>query len=151
MGVDKLSELIRSAVAIVNAPATLAMKAFTRIQHSRLAASEGHCSCNGDWIPGAIRALTNSSEDLNGFCADVLCALEFGTCRGTNMTVVGVPGSGKSMLFEPFGLIFQILQAHTYIHTCPHAYMQSYIVCQRHTPVYKRDDLSHGTVDGIKN
>ena len=102
VGVDKLSELIRSAVAIVNAPATLA-----------IAASEWHCSCNGGWIPGAIRVLTNSREDLNGFCCDVLCALEFGACRGTNLAVVGVPGCGKSMLFEPFGLIFQILQTHT--------------------------------------
>ena len=32
VGVDNLSELIRSVVAIVNAPATLAMKASTRIE-----------------------------------------------------------------------------------------------------------------------
>ena len=115
VGVDKLSELIRSAVAIVNAPATLAMKASTRIERLRLAASDGHCSCNGDWIPGAIRVLTNNREDLNGFCADVLCALRFGACRGTNMTVVGVPGSGKSMVFEPFNLIFQVIPTFTYI------------------------------------
>ena len=79
-------------------------------------------------------------EDLNGFCADVLCALEFGACGGTNMTVVGVPGSGKSMLFEPFDLIFQVIPTDTYIDkhmpTCIHAVMHS--VSKAHAHIQKR-------------
>lgn len=109
VGVDKLCELIGSAVAIVEAPRTLALKSSTRVERLRLAASESVCICSGDWIPGATQVLRNNREDVNEFRADVMRALECGARRGTNMAVVGVPGCGKSMLFEPLDAIFQVM------------------------------------------
>ena len=109
VGVDKLGEIIRSATAVVEAPAALALRASSRMDRLRKAGSDGACSCEGQWIPGATRVLQNNGEDVKQFCGDVLRALDLGPCRGVNMALVGVPGCGKSMLFEPFDQIFTVM------------------------------------------
>ena len=60
-------------------------------------------------MPAATRLLNHLKEDISKFCQDVCAALEMGATRGTNMAIVGVPGCGKSMLFEPLDEIFVVM------------------------------------------
>ena len=109
MGEERLNELIQNALAVVQAPRTLTLKQSARVDLMRQAAIELPCSCNGVWIPAAIRALWNNHEDVGSFCRDVWRALEFGAIRGANVAIIGEPGCGKSMLFEPFDGIFAVM------------------------------------------
>ena len=72
----------------------------------RSAATGGTCICNGVWEPAALRLLAHHCEDVGAFCRDMCRALELGACRGTNMAIIGEPGCGKSMIFEPLDAIF---------------------------------------------
>jgi len=109
VGEDKLADLIKSAVSIVEAPTTLALKCSSRMDLLRKAAAEGTCTCGGVWAPGAHKVLAHQGEDVIKFCQDVCRALEIGARRGTNMAIIGEPGCGKSMVFEPFDDIFHVM------------------------------------------
>jgi hypothetical protein len=108
-GEDKLGELVRSAVAVLEAPKALALKTSSRMDLLRRAASEMSCTCQGVWMPGARQVLEHQGEDVGQFCRDVCRAFELGARRGVNMAVIGEPGCGKSMLFEPFDSIFSVM------------------------------------------
>ena len=60
---------------------------------------------------GAALVLRNNSEDLPLFGRDVCRALEMGAKRGVHMAIVGEPGCGKSMIFEPLGDIYEAMPA----------------------------------------
>ena len=75
----------------------------------RQAASDFPCTCTGCWIPVALRVLQNNGEDVGHFCRDVCCALESEASRGTSIAIVGPPGCGKSILFEPLTGIFMLV------------------------------------------
>lgn len=108
-GIDKLSHLVEGAASVLEAPRALALQKATRMDLLRRAASEFVCTCKGIWIPGAKKVLENNNEDVPAFCRDVCRALEVGAKRGTNMAIIGEPGCGKSMLFEPFDDIFAVM------------------------------------------
>ena len=108
-GVQKLQELIDAAVAVIEAPAAIALKAATRMDLLRRAAQHCPCTCGGVWAAGATRVLLNNGEDVQVFCQDVCRAFEMGARRGTNLAILGVPGCGKSMLFESMDLIFKVM------------------------------------------
>lgn len=108
-GEDKLAELVHSAVGVIEAPKMLAMKMSTRMDLLRRAASEAECTCQGVWSQGARAVLCHQGESISRFCQDVCRALEFGACRGFNIAVIGDPGCGKSMLFEPFDAIYAVV------------------------------------------
>ena len=108
-GEDKLGDLVRSAVAVLEAPKVLALKTSSRMDLLRRAASEMSCTCEGVWMPGARQVLENQGEDVGQFCRDVCRAFELGARRGVNMAIIGEPGCGKSMIFEPFDLIFVVM------------------------------------------
>ena len=57
----------------------------------------------------ALRVLQNNGEDVGHFCRDVCCALESEASRGTSIAIVGPPGCGKSILFEPLTGIFMLV------------------------------------------
>ncbi|CAK0845543.1 unnamed protein product, partial [Prorocentrum cordatum] len=105
---EKLNDLVTSSVAILQAPRAIAMRAATRMDLLRFAATEVGCACRGAWAPGALKVLENE-EDVQRFCADVCGARTSGATRGTNIAVIGGPGCGKSMLFEPFDGIFKVM------------------------------------------
>ncbi len=109
---DKLAELVRSAVAVIEAPQQLALKSSTRMDRLRRAAADAECCCNGVWMHGAQSVLVHQGENVPAFCRDVCRALELGACRGVNIAIIGEPGCGKSMLFEPFDRIFKVIQVH---------------------------------------
>ena len=75
----------------------------------RRAGSVFPCVCNGRWIPGALRVLDLNCEAVDGFCYDVRKALEMGAKRGANFALIGQPGCGKSMMFEPFDDIYTVM------------------------------------------
>ena len=109
MGAEKVGQLVRSAASVLEAPAALRACQASRMDLLRDAASQKPCICNGKWIRGALMVLENNRENVNAFCRDVCKALEVGALRGTNIAIVGEPGCGKSMLFEPFGDIFKVM------------------------------------------
>ena len=108
-GEDRLAELVRSAVAVMEAPRALALKMSSRMDLLRRAASDMPCICQGVWMPGAKQVLDHQGEDAGQFCRDVCRALEMGARRGVNMAIIGEPGCGKSMIFEPFDSIFSVM------------------------------------------
>jgi hypothetical protein len=105
-GEETVAEMVRSAVAILEAPKMLALKASSRMDLLRRAGAESQCVCQGAWASGARALLCHHGEDISRFCQDVCRALDMGACRGVNMAIVGEPGSGKSMIFEPLASIF---------------------------------------------
>jgi hypothetical protein len=109
MGEDKLERLVHGAVSVVDAPRTLNLKQSSRMMLLRQAAAEKPCVCNGVWIPGVLWVLGVHGEDVGVFCRDVCRALEVGARRGTNIAIVGKPGCGKSMPFEPFDGILPVM------------------------------------------
>ena len=108
-GEDQLEELVRSAVAVVDAPKTLALKTSSRLDILRRAATEGTCACSGVWGPAALRLLQHHGEDVAAFCQHVVRALDVGACRGVNMAIIGETGCGKSMIFESMDAIFAVM------------------------------------------
>jgi len=108
-GEKKLSDLVEAALAVIQAPQTLALRASSRMDLLRKAAREKLCACEGIWSVGAEKVLQNNGEDVQQFCRDVCRALELGACRGVNMAIVGLPGCGKSMLFESLDLIYEVM------------------------------------------
>ena len=108
VGEDKLGQILRAATAVMNAPRALARHTASRMDLLRHASTELPCTCRGVWINGAKLVLENNAEDVGQFCRDVCAALTAGATRGTNMAVIGAPGCGKSMLFEPFTGIFDV-------------------------------------------
>ena len=109
MGDEKLRQAIDNAIAVLEAPQAMLDQAASRMELLRRAAVGSPCTCDGAWIPGAKWVLQNNHEDIAAFCNDVCRALEVGARRGTNMALVGAPGSGKSMLFEPFDGIYKVM------------------------------------------
>ena len=109
MGDEKLRQAIDNAIAVLEAPQAMLDQAASRMELLRRAAVGSPCTCDGAWIPGAKWVLQNNHEDIAVFCKDVCRALEVGARRGTNMALVGAPGSGKSMLFEPFDGIYKVM------------------------------------------
>ena len=81
----------------------------SRLEVLRRAGSVFPCVCNGRWIPGALRVLDLNCEAVDGFCYDVRKALEMGAKRGANFALIGQPGCGKSMMFEPFDDIYTVM------------------------------------------
>ena len=108
-GESRLEEMLKSAIAVLDAPMVLALKSSTRMELLRRAAIDSPCTCEGVWMPGALRVLANNAEDVGAFCRDVCRALEHGAARGVNMALLGAPGSGKSMLFESFDEIYTVM------------------------------------------
>ena len=108
-GTDKLEQLIQSANEVMRAPSVLALRRSTRLDLLYKASVSLPCVCNGIWIPGAMRVLDNNNEDIAVFCRDVRRALDVGCKRGTNIAIIGEPGCCKSMLFEPFDGIFDVM------------------------------------------
>ncbi|CAE8608797.1 unnamed protein product, partial [Polarella glacialis] len=109
VGEVKLTELVQSAVAVLEAPRTLALRASSRMELLRRAAFECDCTCQNLWTAGAARVLVHNNQDVTKFCQDVCRALGVGACRGVNMAIVGEPGCGKSMLFESLDLIYSVI------------------------------------------
>ena len=109
VGEEKLRPAIDNAVSVLNAPQALVVQGSSRMDLMRRAAVAKPCTCQGVWIPGAQLVLQNNNESITAFCVTVCQALEMGALRGTNIALVGVPGSGKSMLFEPFDGIFNVM------------------------------------------
>ena len=109
VGEEKLEDLVRSAVAITTAPKELALKGSSRMELLRMAARTGVCKCGGVWAPGAVKVLEHQGEDISRFCQDVCRALDLGAKRGTNMAIIGEPGCGKSMVFEPLDEILTVM------------------------------------------
>ena len=108
-GEDELTALVRGAIAVIEAPRALAFKTSCRMDLLKRAASEAACVCKGIWIPGARNVLEWQGEDVGRFCQDVCRALDLGACRGVNISIVGAPGSGKSMIFEPLDKIMKVM------------------------------------------
>lgn len=108
VGQDKLEDLVQSALAVTQAPKTLALKNSTLMGLLRKAAQDGTCACNGVWLPGALKVLGHQGEDVKQFCQDMCRAFQVGAKRGTNMAIIGEPGCGKSMVFESLDLIFEV-------------------------------------------
>ena len=52
--------------------------------------------------------ISAQGEHPHSFCYDVCRALSLGAKRGINMAVIGGPGIGKSMLFEPMDLVYKV-------------------------------------------
>ncbi|CAJ1406203.1 unnamed protein product [Effrenium voratum] len=109
MGEDRLGQLLNAARGVMEAPTRVAMRQHSRLDTLRDAAMTSPCTCSGVWAPAALRTLTNNQEDVRRFCQDVCRALQLGARRGVNLAIVGVPGSGKSMLLEPLDGIFQVM------------------------------------------
>ncbi len=109
VGPQRLSELLGNARAVTEAPRALAASAASRLDLLRQAAVELECTCSGAWLPGARRVLENNGEDVAAFCRDVCRALELGARRGTNLAIVGVPGCGKSTIFDSLDCIFKVM------------------------------------------
>ena len=109
VGEDRLSEILKSALAIRGAPRELKLRSSTRMDLLRSAATEKVCQCGGIWIKGVLDILTHQGEDVGKFCQDVCRALEVGARRGTNMAIIGEPGCGKSVVFESMDLIFKAM------------------------------------------
>lgn len=93
----------------LSAAQVLALRTSSRMDLLRSAARDGSCTCQGVWAPGALQVLQHAGEDVPKFCQDMCRALELGACRGVNMAIIGEPGCGKSMLFEPLDLIFSVM------------------------------------------
>ena len=108
-GEDKLEQIVRSALSVAQAPGILALQQASRVDLMLQAARAHDCVCKGAWGFGALKVLGNNHEDVKEFARDVLRALDVGACRGTNMAIIGEPGCGKSMLFEPFDRIFKVM------------------------------------------
>ena len=108
-GEEQLGELVRSALSVLQAPGQIMLLTKTRLDLLQDAASQKPCVCKGVWIPAALRLLTHHGENIPQFCQDVRSALELGACRGANMAIIGEPGCGKSMVFEAFDEIFQVM------------------------------------------
>jgi hypothetical protein len=101
-GEKKLSELVESALAVIQAPQTLALRGSSRMDVLRRAACEKPCTCEGAWPAGAEKVLQNNGEGVQQFCKDVCRALELGARRGVNLAIVGVPGCGKTCCLSPW-------------------------------------------------
>lgn len=102
-----LQEHLDAAWAVHEAPRRLAATGSGRIGRLREAA-QGTCVCGGVWIPGAIKVLNNNKESAFQFGHDVHAALSLGAKRGVNMAILGPPGLGKSMLFDPLDEIYRV-------------------------------------------
>ena len=101
-----LQQNLDAAWAVHEAPGRLAAAAPDRICRLRRAAGFA-CTCDGLWIPGAIRILNLNGDSAIEFGHDVHVALALGAKRGANMALIGPPGIGKSMLFEPLDDIYK--------------------------------------------
>ena len=110
MGTTKIDELVASAWAVWDAPAKL-QPPPTRTDKLRTCASDATCGCGGDWKEGAALVLRNNAEDMPRFGRDVCRALTLGAKRGVHMAIIGEPGCGKSMLFEPMEDIYETMPA----------------------------------------
>ncbi|CAJ1454062.1 unnamed protein product [Effrenium voratum] len=95
MGEDRLGQLLNAARGVMEAPTRVAMRQHSRLDTLRDAAMTSPCTCSG--------------SSCSSFCQDVCRALQLGARRGVNLAIVGVPGSGKSMLLEPLDGIFQVM------------------------------------------
>lgn len=104
----RLQEHLNAAWAVLDAPKKL-QPPPSRIDKLSTHAREGACVCGGVWKGGAALVLRNNHEDLNLFGRDVCRALLVGARRGVNMGLVGVPGSGKSMMFQPLESIYETM------------------------------------------
>jgi hypothetical protein len=78
-----------------------------RVQRLREATAKP-CECHGTWEGGIRFILHHHQEPVQEFCRDVLRALSQGAARGLNLAIVGVPGCGKSTVFESLGKIFKV-------------------------------------------
>ena len=105
-----LQERLDAAWAVHDAPKrlqTIAHDLPARIDKLHRAA-QGACKCSGIWIPGAKKVLANNWENVEHFGHDVFQALALGAKRGVNLAIIGPPGLGKSMIFEPLDEIFEV-------------------------------------------
>ena len=105
VGALKLQEMIDSAQEILNPPL---LDSGTLVGKLEAAARSLPCVCSGTWAPGALLVLRNNGVCHMQFSANVVRALRLGAVRGANIQIVGPPGLGKSMLFEPFERIFTV-------------------------------------------
>lgn len=107
-GTMRLQLHLNAAWAVRDAPRAL-VAAPTRLAKMRECASTTQCICGGVWKAGAEFVLSNNNEDPKTFGRDVCRALALGAKRGVHMAVVGEPGSGKSMIFQPMESIFRTM------------------------------------------
>jgi len=104
----KLADLLSHAWAVVEAPQRCLELQLTRVQKLQRAASQLVCECGGRWAQGATFILQNNGIDVNTFCLAVCRALELGAARGTNISITGLGGCGKSALLEPLEKCFPV-------------------------------------------
>ena len=110
LGTVRLDELVDSAWAVMNAPQKL-LPPPTRMDKLRNCAATFPRTCAGIWKAGAAFVLHNNSKSLPLFGRDVCRALTLGAKRGVHMAIIGEPGCGKSMLFEPIDDIYEAMPA----------------------------------------
>ena len=108
-GTLRLQEHLNAAWAVLDAPKKLQAPP-TRIEKLRDCALSRQCTCGGVWKAGAALVLQDDPEDTALVGRDVCCALAVGARRGVHMGIVGVPGCGKSMLFQPLEDIFELFE-----------------------------------------
>lgn len=104
---QELQMFLDNAWHVHEAPQQALGTSLGRMGKLRLAA-EWACECNGQWEGGVRFILGQQQEDVAVFCADVLRALDVGAARGVNMAIVGVPGCGKSTVFESLRKIYKV-------------------------------------------
>jgi hypothetical protein len=104
---QELQEYLDNAWSIHEAPQRAAAENLDRLGKLQQA-STGPCECRGV-LEGSLRfILHHHQEDVTTFCSDVLHLLRVGAARGANLAIVGVPGCGKSTMFESLGKIFEL-------------------------------------------
>lgn len=91
----------------VHEPMSLQHERTDRVQKLVLA-SQAACECGGRWEGGVRFVLHYHEEDVGLFCRDIFQALAQGAGRGLNLAIVGVPGCGKSTVFESLSKIYTI-------------------------------------------
>ena len=103
-----LQNNLDAAWAVHDAPSRLASMVPDRIARLRQAA-QGTCTCDGVWVPGALKIINNNGDTATQFGHDVFRALAIGARRGVNMAIIGPPGIGKSMLFDSLDEVFAVM------------------------------------------
>ena len=102
----KLEEVVAGARAVLGAPMKMKAANATLLEKLEIAAKELPCECDGRWVAGATKVLSNSRIPVQAFTSAVYNALRIGARRGANVACVGSGGCGKSTLLESLEKIY---------------------------------------------